>query len=146
MQKLSVLIIILACMATGCDSGVNSQEGSSAVADSPAKAETERGGSITVGEQTWTIVMSTQCSIYPGEIINVAGHAAEDPSVEIVIDYNGPDQIRVGGDGEELWYAMMDTLDITIDGRSAARGIARFSEFLGGSGKQADGSFNFSCS
>ena len=145
MQKLSVLVIILACMATGCDSGVNSQEGSSAVADSPAKAEIERGGSITVGEQTWTIVISTQCSIYPGDIINVAGHAAEDPSLEIVIDYGGPNGAYISNESSSTgWRALTDTLKIEIEGRNV-HGSATFKSIGSGTSSSSEGSLDINC-
>ena len=104
----------------------------------------QRGGSITVGDDSWTVVPSTQCSIYPGNVVSIAGHTAEDPTLEIVIDYGGPNQIRIGGEFDGLWHAMHDTIKVEIAGKRI-RGTATFNESLAGTGKSAEGSFEVNC-
>ena len=141
------LTFALACaIAAGCSDGNNSGGGQSSVAQSSANAT--RGGTIAVGEQTWTIVPSTQCSIYPGNVVSIAGHAAEDPSLEIVIDdttERGPVGVSVGADRREgSWFAVRDTLQWQIEGQQVS-GTATFRETRGGNGKSADGSFEIKC-
>ena len=123
-----------------------SGEGDSA---SPAAAgqatSRERGGTITVGAETWTIVPSISCSVYPGGIVNIAGHAAENPDLEVVIDWGGPDQARIAeSDSGPGWHAIRDTLEIRVDGRKVT-GHATFSEFVGVAGNRAEGSFEVDC-
>jgi len=105
----------------------------------------QRGGAITVGEQSWTIILSTQCSVYPGPIVNIAGHAKDNPSLEIVIDYGGPTGARIDNDGSaEGWHAIRETLKVEIDGKRI-QGTATFNKMSGGSGDSAEGSFDVQC-
>jgi hypothetical protein len=145
MERLVTLLFACA-VAAGC--GWDSNPGVGPTSDDQASSSNSRGGTITVGEQTWTFVPSIQCSIYAGNLVSIAGHAAEDPSLEIVIDYTtqrGPVGVSVGADRREgSWFAVRDSLQWQIEGQQV-RGTATFSEFRGGSGKSAEGSFDISC-
>jgi hypothetical protein len=135
--------VLLACTLAACGSDA---------ADTPvaqASGSHQRGGTITVGEQVFTFVPSIQCSIYPGNVVSIAGHAAEDESTEITIDYapdgNGPTGVTIGTDGRAgSWFAIGETLHFDIDGRHVS-GSATFSEYRGGNGKTAPGSFDIDC-
>lgn len=103
----------------------------------------ERGGKITIGESVWTVVPAIQCSVYPGNIVSIAGHAAEDASVEIAIDFGGPTGVRVG-EGANAWHAQKDSLDIQIDGKRVS-GTATFFQYSGGPEDAKPGSIDVSC-
>lgn len=129
----------------GCDSSNNENETAAKSATASQTMDSEKGGTFTVGEETWTIAPSIQCSIYPGNIVNIAGHAAGDRELEIVIDWGGPNQARVAkSDGEQGWHAIRDTLQVEVDGRTV-RGSATFSEYAGGAGETAEGTFEVKC-
>lgn len=139
-------LIIIACVltVTGCGGGDNPSAPAvtPAVGGSAAPAA-ERGGSITVGEQTWVIVLKS-CQVHPGPIVNVWGHAESDPELEITIDYGGPNQVVVGSGRDALWHARKETLEVQVEGRSV-RGSATFTENFGGSGNTVGGSFEVNC-
>ena len=148
MRNLPLTAVLLALTALGCDSDESAGEQITAAGkanyEGQSRAVAKRGGTFTVGKQTWTLVPSTQCSIYPGNVVSIAGHAEEDPSLEIIIDYGGPDGARIGPDSVSGWQAMPETLIIEIDGRHV-HGEATFSEFFGGRGDKAEGSFDVDC-
>ena len=135
--------ILLACTLAACGSDA---------ADTPAAQPSgshQRGGTITVGERVFTFVPSIQCSVYPGKVVSIAGHAAEDENLEITIDYtpdgDGPTSVTIGTDGRPgSWFAIEETLHFDIDGRHVS-GSATFSEYRGGNGKTAPGSFDIDC-
>lgn len=128
--------LLLALAAAGC--GADDKPGQ----ESPGIS---RGGTMTVGDQIWTIVPSTQCSIYPGNVVSIAGHAAEDPSLEIVIDFGGPTGASIGNESTAVsWIALRDTLKIEIDG-NRIRGTATFNQYVTGTGLSAEGSFDVTC-
>lgn len=129
---------------TGC-SGPDTGNGGSTSQATSQSAGQQRGGTITVGKETWTIVPSISCSVYPGNVVHIAGHAAENTELEIVIDWGGPNHARVAeSDSGPGWHAIRDTLDVEVDGNTV-KGSATFSEFFGGSGDRADGSFDVNC-
>lgn len=144
MRILMTISCALVLAATGC-SGDESSSGPAAMpaAGGETASAVERGGTITVGEDTWVIVPKS-CSVYPGPIVNIWGSAASDPSLEITIDYGGPDQAVVGSGRDVLWRAKKETLEVQIEGR-VVRGTATFSEGMGGGGKSASGSFEVNC-
>lgn len=114
-------------------------------AGTSSAAAATRGGTISVGDASWTLVPSRQCSVYPGSIVNIAGHAAEDESLEIVIDFGGPNQVRIGGDGNEIWRAVRDSIEMVIDGQRV-RGTADFTKAsAGGVNSAVSGSWDVSC-
>jgi hypothetical protein len=105
-----------------------------------------RGGTLTVGGDSWTLVPSTQCSIYSDDLVNIAGHAAEDPSVEIVIDYGGPTGVTIGTVSQEPWWqAVQDSIAIEIENRRRVRGTATFEVFRNGTRGSVEGSFDITC-
>ena len=97
-----------------------------------------------MGERSWTIVPSMQCSIYPGNVVSIAGHAAEDESLEIVIDYGGPNHVRIGEGRGAIWHAVPDSIEMQIEGWRVT-GSADFTEQFGGVGTPATGSWDVGC-
>ena len=133
--------LLVALSIAGC----GGPDGGSAATATSQSAGQQRGGTITVGEESWTIVPSISCSIYPGNIVNIAGHAAENTELEIVIDWGGPNQVRIAEhDSAPGWYADRETLDVQVDGKTV-KGSATFGEHFGGRGQQAEGSFEVNC-
>jgi len=107
-------------------------------------ATAERRGTVTVGEDSWILVPSVQCSIYPGNIVSIAGHAAEDESLQLVIDYGGPTGVRVG-DGPDAWHAQPESIKVHIEGKRI-QGTATFFRYSGSPDDTRQGSFDVSCS
>lgn len=102
-------------------------------------------GTITIGDQRWSIGANVQCAIFPGPVVSIAGHAAKDASLEVVIDYGGPTRVRLGSrDSSVSWYAVRDTIEIDIDS-DQVRGSATFTEFSTGTGRSANGTFEVAC-
>lgn len=146
MKDLTLAIIAFA-IAAGCGMEDNSSVGQTSAGQASAKSS--RGGTITVGEQLFTFVPSIQCSVYPNNQVNIAGHTAEDESLEVTIDYypenDGPIGVILGTDGRDgSWFSSRETTKFEIDGRQV-RGTTTFSEFRSGNGKSAEGSFEISC-
>lgn len=140
MRRLALLILTSSLAAVGC--GTDDSTGTAQSANG-----SERGGTITVGGQTWTFVPSTQCSVYPGNVVHIAGHAAEDPSLEIVIDYSPEDGFagaRVGSESGAGWHAMPGTLEFDIEGQRVS-GSATFNVYATGTGDSAAGTFEIRC-
>jgi hypothetical protein len=136
--------VLLICSLAACGGDAS---------DEPAAAASgghhQRGGTITVGEQVFTFVPSIQCSVYPGNVVSIAGHATEDESAEITIDYtpdgDGPTGVTIGTDSRPgSWFSIGETLHFEIDGRHV-RGTTTFSEYRGGNGRNEKGSFDISC-
>ena len=141
MRKHLIFAVACAVVAVGCG------ENTEAVSNPGAAQKNQRGGIVTVGDRTWKIVPSVQCSVYPGDVVAVAGHAESAPDLEIVIDNdpNGRSGVRVGGEGQAVsWYSVPDTLQMTIDGKQV-QGSATFSVYLGGAGETAQGTFKVDC-
>jgi hypothetical protein len=103
----------------------------------------ERGGTITVGDQTWTIVAKF-CQVHSQDVVNISGHAAEDPTLEIAIDYGGPNQVVVGSGRDILWRARKETIEIQVEGKHV-QGTATFNEGYASGGNSAEGSFDVNC-
>ena len=107
----------------------------------------ERGGSIKVGKQTWEIVPAMQCSVFPGNIVSISGHAQSDENLAIVIDHDpdGRSGIRIGSErGDDGWYSVNGSLKFKIDGKNV-QGSAQFSAFAGGTDDLVAGEFNIDC-
>lgn len=139
-MRILLALLFTVTLTAGCgDSADTSSE------QVPSPAATERRGTITVGEETWTISPMRQCSIYPGGIVSISGYAARDPDLEIVIDYGGPNQVRIGNDGPNVvWQAERDTLEIRIEGQHV-QGSATFSRYAGGTRESAPGTIDVNC-
>jgi hypothetical protein len=134
------LLALLILSLAGCGESGAEQAAMPEASAQPA----QRGGTITVGDSSWTIVPSTQCSVYPGNVVNIAGHAAEDESLEIVIDYGGPNQVRIGEGRGAIWHAVPDSIQMQIAGRRVT-GSANFTTQPGGTGTSATGSWDVGC-
>ena len=152
MKRYLIFLLAIVLLPVGCsentDTGNNpgaTQAERPAAAVAPQKAQ--RGGEITVGEQTWKIIPSIQCGVYPGDVVAIAGHAESDPDLEIVIDNDpgGRSEVRIGGEGQAItWYSVKESLQLTINGRQV-QGNATFSTGYGGSGESKQGSFKVNC-
>ena len=66
--------------------------------------------------------------------------------IKIVIDYNGPTGVRIGGEGQGAvsWHAIRDSLKFEIDGKRV-QGTATFNTDAFGAGESAPGSFELNC-
>lgn len=141
----SIPALMLAVAGCGpVDHGEDSETSSAPPKDRQASVGAQQGGTISVGEERWTIVPKTQCSIYPGDVVSIAGHAAEDPSLEIVIDYGGPNQVVIGSGRNVRWHANKNSMTIKIDGRHV-QGAATFTQNVTGTGESREGSFDVTC-
>ena len=76
MNKFTATLLAITIVPTACGDDAGDSAGA---ASSPASDE--RGGTVTVGETTWTFVPSMQCGVYPNGQVNISGHAAEDQSL-----------------------------------------------------------------
>ena len=139
----AAVLVVMSIAGCGGPDGGNGGSASPAASQSTGQ---QRGGTITVAEESWTIVPSISCSVYPGNVVNIAGHAAENSELEIVIDWGGPNQARIiaESDSGPGWHAIGDTLDVQVDGKTV-KGSATFSEYFGGTGDRAEGSFEVNC-
>jgi hypothetical protein len=153
MKLQRIIALTLVWVLAGCsgESGNASAERSSADNPAPSAAPKKmtRGGTITVGQQTWKLVPKIQCGVYPGDVVAIAGHAESDPDLEIIIDNdpNGRSGVRIGqddGGGEVSWHSIRETLDMTVSGKQV-RGSAMFSTSYGGAGDTAKGEFTVDC-
>lgn len=108
---------------------------------------TETGaGTVTIGDTTWTVEPDQQCSVYPGPVVAISGRAAEDPRVEITIDYDeaaGPNAVWLRDvETSAVWSAEGDQVSFDIAGNTV-RGTGTFYNWT--TGETADGSFDVRC-
>jgi hypothetical protein len=152
--------LVLAALGAGCGEGdgrgtTANDTTTEAVAAGPSGApgatsgtNRARTGVIEIGGETWTLVPAIQCSVYPGPVVSIAGHAAGDEAIEIVIDYDaqrGPVGVRVEKfNTTPSWSAGRDDLSFEIDGNHV-KGEGTFTEFVGGSSRKAQGNFDVTC-
>lgn len=138
---IAMLGMLLPMAGCGGDNG-----GSSPGAGEGGPPAATKGGTITVGEETWTLVPAISCFIYPGGgEISIAGHAKENPELEISLDWGGSNSVYVAeSDSARGWHAIRETLEVRLDGRRVT-GSATFSEYWTGTGDQQQGSFDFQC-
>jgi hypothetical protein len=115
--------------------------------DADSSSSSDSVGSVTIGDETWNIVASVQCSMETVEnglpVISIAGHAEGDESVEITIDFDPRDtglQLAVTGEGgDPSWMANEDMVV-----SAGAVSISGEGTFTGG-GETVDGSFEAMC-
>ena len=140
-----IIVSLTLFLIAACGGGEQAASPAPSGAEKPQSSQVaERGGTIQVGDQSFVLVAKF-CSVYPGPIVNIAGHAKDDPSLEIVFDHGGPDQIVIGsGGGETLWHAMKSTMKVEVDGK-AVSGTATFNKDMNGLGESAEGSFDLRC-
>ena len=143
MKPLAALFVI-ASMATGCGQG----DQAPASAQPPAAApEPAPAGFIEIDGQTWTVVPDVQCSVFPGPVVAIAGHAAEDKGTEIVVDFNLPDGPTgvsvIPSNGTTEWHAE-SAMNFDITGKRV-RGAGYFAGSLRGATRQAQGRFEITC-
>ena len=144
-MKRKLTLLLATIVAYGCGGGA--EPTTSIATDSRPSAD--RGGTITVGDQTWTLVPSMQCSVYPNNQVNIAGHAANDPDFEITVDYypdgDGPIGVTGGSYGRAgSWGTQRPTVTFTIEGKHV-RGTATFDVITQQGQQTVDGSFSITC-
>ena len=151
MKNFGYLSLCLAMSITGCSDKDTNETKQASAADSStatapqAKPANKRGGTITVGDETWSFVPSIQCSVYPGNVVSIAGHAKEDESVEIIIDWGGPVGVRIGRDSNDTsWHAVQDSIEMTIENKRVS-GTASFATSSYSTNAVAQGSFDIEC-
>lgn len=150
-------VLSLSMFASACDNGDDStaadESNTGSASDSAEGENARKTGTITVGSDTWTVVPSTQCSVYPGDVVSIAGHAPSDEAIEIVLDYDPSSELIQayvkGPDDSPYWIAADDDISFEIDGKTVA-GSGTFSVGLGarveeGQPRQAEGSFEINC-
>lgn len=105
----------------------------------------QKGGTITIGEQTWNVIPSRQCGIYPGPTVAISGHSAADPSIEIIIDYDPKSNlkgIRIGPEmGDQTWNAVRSS----VKGEVKDKGFSGTANFRRGYAEVSPGKFNIDC-
>lgn len=149
-------VLLIASVTTGCDGGDSASEAAAPAAGSqqapPVTATTNsagaRTGTVEIDGETWTIVPTIQCSVYPGPVVSVAGHAANNESIEITLDYS-PDDGLVGAtveksDGTLSWVAMGEQVTFDVDG-DHIQGEGRFTWHGPGAAREAQGKFDLRC-
>lgn len=129
---------------TAADNGNGDAATPTEAAGQPGGNGSESGGTISVGEESWTVVADGQCSVFPGPVVYVWGHAAEDESVEITIDYDPDgDFISAVLEGPDTnWSSHDDDISMELDGQTL-RGEGTFAS---STGETAEGSFEVTCS
>ncbi len=145
MRSLTIFIFTLV-LAVGCSDTANTdtQPATSPAPASQSSPATERGGTITVADESWTIAKFGQCDSYPGDIVHIWGQSTDDPPVEITIDYGGPNSAKIGEEYPPKWQTEPDTLKVQIDGRRI-QGSATFFRHANGQKEFAQGSFEMNC-
>jgi hypothetical protein len=139
-------LVLVAAVLVGCgDTGSRTAgPGASQATRTEGVVGAQRAGSIEINGESWTLVPNIQCGVFPGNIVAIAGYAAEDPDTEIVIDYDaerGPIGVRVEKpNGRPAWSAGENDLAFTIDGKKVS-GSGTFTE----AGRQAQGRFEVAC-
>lgn len=143
MKPFAALFVIVS-MATGCGRG---EEASSSAQTPPAAPEPAPAGFIEIDGRTWTVVPDAQCSVFPGPVVAISGHAAEDKGTKIVVDFNLPDGPTgvsvVPSNGTTEWHAE-SAMNFDITGKRV-RGAGYFAGSLRGAMRQAQGRFEITC-
>ena len=152
MKKATVLsaLIVIVSLAAACSRSDESAAGldGSPPGQTPATPQPPTPhGVIEIDGRTWNVVADVQCSVMPGPVVSIAGHADEDEAVDIVIDYNGaegPTGVTVTKpDGTVDWTAYA-SMNFQIE-RKRVQGAGYFTGTTRGVQKQAEGRFDVDC-
>ncbi|MFW6084180.1 MAG: hypothetical protein ACODAA_03110 [Gemmatimonadota bacterium] len=104
------------------------------------------GGTITVGDESWTVVADRQCAVRGGQLASIWGHLAEHPDREVTIDHDpasGLVEAKIeAAEGGVLWRSGGDDVEMTIDGNTVS-GEGMFGESYGPA--ETEGSFEVTC-
>ncbi|MDZ7727074.1 MAG: hypothetical protein U5Q44_02130 [Dehalococcoidia bacterium] len=116
-----------------------------------AGSDDETAGTVTVGDDSWTFVPSISCSVFPGPVAYLAGHAAEDESVEITIDYD-PDGDLINAqvssaDAGFNWIAGDRTLENDLEFEISDNTVTATGTFTNqvAGGESAGGTIDITC-
>lgn len=150
LTRMIIPALIAFVVTTGCADGEAPPDGeaepeTAAEAASDGSEETP-GGTITVGNETWTIVADGQCAVHGGQLASIWGHLAEAPDREVTIDFDPSNnlveaKIEAAGGGV-LWRSGDDDIEMSIDG-STVSGEGMFAEDYGPA--ETEGSFEVTC-
>jgi len=147
------VVLLLGALVSGCgNEDETAAQGGADTGESGESTAESRTGTITIGERTWTVVASMQCSIRNDSIVMIFGHTAENEEIEVVIDHDPPDLKSAyikGPDNTPHWIARDDAIAFEIDG-STVSGSGTFSVGFGGQVEEGQprevaGSFEIRC-
>lgn len=147
------IVLFLGVLVSGCGNEDESAAQGDTDTEGSGESTTERRtGTMTVGEQTWTVVASMQCSVRNDSIVMIYGHTAENEEIEVVIDHDPPDLKAAyiqGPDNTPYWIARDGAIEFEIDGRTVS-GRGTFSVGIGGQveegqPRELEGSFEIRC-
>jgi hypothetical protein len=145
---LAIVAAAAGCQGEDSASGAAAQPANEpapqAAAPAPAPART---GSIEINGQAWTVVPAIQCGVYPGPVIAISGHAAEDEAIEITIDYDSSGLVQAAvenPDGSLAWRSSDGSLTVTVEG-GLVTGKANFTSSAGDGTATAQGTFEVNC-
>ena len=138
-------LVALVSLAGACQ---RAGEPADAVPATPPEASAPRPvGTIVIDGRRWAVVADTHCSVAPGPVVSIAGHATDDEAVKIVIEYNGnegPTGVSVTkADGSVDWTAYA-SMNFQIE-RQRVQGAGYFTGTTGGVQQQAEGRFDVDC-
>ena len=146
-------VVFAAIVATACGTGeaeapagAATSDASSAEVSADAATAAERGGTLEIGDERYTVVPAVQCRVFPGPVAYVAGHVVGDESIEITMDYSPDDGLAsvavTKPDGMRLWWAEDEAVKFEISGQTIS-GRAAFSSSQGGD--TTEGRFDIRC-
>jgi hypothetical protein len=147
---LAIVAAAAGCQGEDSASGAAAQPANEPATQAPAPARTAdaaRTGSIEIDGQAWNVVPAIQCGIYPGPVVAIAGHAAEDEAIEITIDYDSGGLIQAAvenPDGSLAWRSSDGSLSVSVEG-DVVTGRANFTSSAGGSTATEQGTFKVNC-
>jgi hypothetical protein len=105
-------------------------------------------GTVTIGDETWTVIPSGQCEATDEggiPVFSIAGHADGDEVLEIVIDFDPRDtglQMTVMGGASDPGWTAIDADFVVSAGGTHISGEGNFED---PTGNTAEGSFDVRC-
>lgn len=138
-------LLALVSLAGACQRA--GEPADAAPATPPEASAPGPAGTIVIDGRSWSVIADAQCSVGPGPVVAIAGHAADDEAVEIVIEYHGvegPTGASVKkADGSVDWTAYA-SMNFQIE-RQRVQGAGYFTGTMGGEQMQAAGQFDVDC-
>jgi len=157
MTRLWVLLVVasvtLGCQANDSASSASDAKTPAASNDAAPEAAAAGGGQVStgtieIGGEAWTIVPIIQCSVFPGPVASISGHAANDESIKITLDYSPGNSLVAAAvensEGTLNWMAMGEQVTFRVDGDHVT-GEGRFTWQGPGAAREAQGKFDVRC-
>lgn len=139
-------MLLTASLATGCGQPDPAPPAAEPDAEAPATALAP-AGFIEIDGKKWTVVADVRCSVKPGPVVSIVGHAAEDEGTRIVVEFDaggGPTGVSVvPSNGTTEWHAE-HAMNLEIV-RKQVKGAGYFAGTLRGGTRQAEGRFDINC-